>query len=550
MFINFSDLEKTKPRVLIVENKPSTRVANQSLLMEWGYEPVLAMGAGASLIADAKRQAEEKRCSLALIDLRILDDDDEQDTSGLTLAEEMSDKLYPIILSGYENFNAIIKMLKELQTKKIEIGFVKKTEGPFALKTTLDEEAAKATASKRKLIFENLEILDEILKSPFGKNITEYPDQLVDVFARLFPNAKKLRLEKLDLRPASSNVSTVPRPNSVVLKVYEENYEPFVVKLARSEKIIKEVKNYTNHIHRRLTGYFSARLERDASLWDIGGAAYSYVGEFDVTTFSRFYEEKTSPEIDECLGAFFTRIWGRHYEQAHDEVNVSLFNLYSQVWDNWYEKRKDDFFRTRFKGSNLLGAERSIPEPIQWFKEKIATPSNDVSIVEKTRVGVTHGDLHGDNLLVDTQKNVWVIDFERCGEGHILQDFIELEADIFNRLEEHNENFPAYLEMCDTILKQEQIQGFDESEIASEDPRIEKALKTISKLRALARQHTKITDAREYLYGLLFNMMFRAAMIYKTDPQKNERPLLLAGLICNRLDHWGRPWPPIEQDLS
>ncbi len=73
--------------------------------------------------------------------------------------------------------------------------------------------------------------------------------------------------------------------------------------------------------------------------------------------------------------------------------------------------------------------------------------------LKKTRVAITHGDLHGDNLLVDNQKNVWVIDFERCGEGHILQDFIELEADIFNRLEEHNDNFSAYLKMCFTILK-------------------------------------------------------------------------------------------------
>ena len=71
--------------------------------MDLGYEPVMAMGAGNSLLANAKRKAQEKHCVLALIDLRLMDDDDEQDTSGLILAEEMGDKLRPIILSSYEN---------------------------------------------------------------------------------------------------------------------------------------------------------------------------------------------------------------------------------------------------------------------------------------------------------------------------------------------------------------------------------------------------------------------------------------------------------------
>ncbi len=538
MYNNFSDPKKNKPRILIVENDPKARISYQTLLMYWDYEPILAMGAGASLLADARKKAQEMRCALAMIDLRLIDDYNEQDTSGLKLAEELGDHLLPIILSGHENPSVLRKLLQ----KHTDINFISKNDSRDSIEEILDAEAAKVTAAKRKLIFENPEVLEEIAQSPLGKNTGDYPDQIADVFARLFPKAEKLRFEKLELRPASSNISTVPRPNSVVLKVHEGSFEPFVVKLARSEKIKKEVDNYNNYIHRRLTGYFSARLERSATHWDIGGAAYSYVGEFDVTTFSRFYEEKTVPEIEECLSSFFGRIWGRHYEQAHEELNISLFKLYSQVWGNWYEKRKDDFFTTRFNGATPLLQGVSLPEPIQWFKEKIANPSNDMSFVEKTYVAITHGDLHGDNLLVDNQKNVWVIDFERCGEGHILQDFIELEADIFNRLEEHNENFSAYLKMCFTILKQKQVQGFESIETESEDPRIEKALKTISKLRSLARQHTKITDAREYLYGLLFNMMFRAAMIHKTNPRKNQRPLLLASLICDRLDHWDDTW--------
>lgn len=542
MYNNFFDPTKNKPRILIVDNDPKARISYQSLLMYWEFEPILAMGAGAGLLADARKKAKEACCSLALIDLRLIDEYNEQDTSGLQLAEELGDYLLPIILSGHQNINVLRKLLQ----KHIEINFISKQDSRESIEETLNSEAAKVTAAKRNLIFENPEVLDEIALTALGKHTGNYPDQIADVFARLFPRASRLRFEKLELRPASSNISTVPRPNSVVLKVHEGSLEPYVVKLARTEKIKKEITNYHNHIHRRLTGNFSAHLERSASHWDIGGAAYSYVGDFDVTTFSRFYEERSPSEIEECLTTFFGRLWGKHYENARDESNVSLFKLYTNVWDNWYEKRKNDFFKTRFKDTNIPGIKLNTPEPIQWFQEKIANPAHDTSLMDKVRIAVTHGDLHGDNLLVDSQKIVWVIDFERCGEGHILQDFIELEADIFNRLEEHNENLPAYFKMCATILKQKQIQGFS-TETASEDPRIEKALRTISKLRELANQHTKLTDAREYLLGLLFNMMFRAAMIYKTNPAKNHRPLLLASLICDRLDHWDSTWPLAEQ---
>ena len=546
MYIDFSNIEKFKPRILIVDNNPTARIANQSLLLDLGYEPIIAMGSGNSLLADAKRKAQEKRCSLALIDLRLMDDDDDQDTSGLILAEEMGDKLRPIILSGYENPNVLRKMLQ----RHTEIGFISKMDNRDIFQDTLDTEAAKVTAAKRKLIFENPEALDEIAKSPLGQHANEYPDQIADVFARLFPKAKKLRLEKLELRLASSKISTVPRPTSVVMKVYEEDFEPVVVKLARAEKIEVEVTNYNTHIHRRMTGYFSARLERSSVLWDIGGAAYSYVGEFDVKTFSRYYEEKTTADIEECLTSFFGRLWGKHYEQARNETNVSLFKLYSKVWDNWYEKRKMDYFTEDFNGSNALSEKIHTPEPIKWFKEKIAESPNDISTVDTTRIAITHGDLHGDNLLVDSQRNIWVIDFERCGEGHILQDFVELEADIFNRLEEHNADLAAYFKMCFTVLKQKNIQRFDTLECTSADPRIEKALRTISTLRSLAAQHTKIRDAREYLYGLLFNMIFRASMIHKSGLKNNQRSLWIASLICHRLDHWDDAcWPPAEFDL-
>jgi hypothetical protein len=331
------------------------------------------------------------------------------------------------------------------------------------------------------------------------------------------------------------------------LKVHEADFEPYVVKLARAEKIQKEVNSYNQYISRRLTGSFAARLERNALHWDIGAASYSYIGDFDVKTFSRYYEEKPIQDIEEGLRNFFKGVWYKHYDHAREEHNISLFDLYSKVWGEWYEKRVKPFYPSNRTNLDKVYQGLAVPEPIDWFRKKIAENPDDFSRINKTRIAVTHGDLHGDNLLIDSKKLAWVIDFERCGEGHILQDFIELEADIFNRLEARNTNLLAYLKMCLIILKQKNIQAFPKSEIAFDDVRTKKALETISILRELAHQSTGISDAREYLLGLLFNTIFRATIVEGSPPQKNQsRALVLAGIICHRLDHWDDPWPPPE----
>ncbi|NOH04487.1 MAG: phosphotransferase [Chloroflexi bacterium] len=551
----FTNINSIKPRLLLVENDPIARVSYQALLLEWGYEPVLAMGLGSALQKNAKELAAQKRCTLALIDLRLVDDDDEQDTTGLALAEEMKPNLHPIILSGHEDR----RFLKDMLRYHKDIPFVGKQDRREELQRILNQEAAKVSAAKRSLVFEQTDVLSEFLESDFVKEVGEFSDQIVDVLAQLFPTASMLRFEKLSLSKESSEVSSAIRPNSIVLKVHEDSLEPCIVKLARAGKIQQEVKRYYQFISRKLTGNFNAQLIEHAILWDVGGAAYSFVSGQGTRTFTNFYKERSIDDIKEVLRSFFCDIWSKYYsvskpkdeEEEKEEPTKSLFDLYLQTWgQDWYEKWVKELFSKDLRRAESVLNAYHLPHPLEWLRNKVAETLLDASKTTPLRVAVTHGDLHGDNLLVDDRKNVWVIDFERCGEGHALQDFIELEADILNRLLGNNVNPPAYFKMCMTIFKQGKIQEFHESETISSDANVEKALKTISFLRGLALQCTGITDAREYLFGLLFNTIFQAALVCKEGLQKSERPLLLAGFICHRLDQWDQPWPPENWNLS
>ena len=150
-------------------------------------------------------------------------------------------------------------------------------------------------------------------------------------------------------------------------------------------------------------------------------------------------------------------------------------------------------------------------------------------------------------MLIDENNIAWVIDFERTGEGHALQDFVELESDIINRLKCSKENFPAFYQLCMLITGQKEIQLLDKSEVISTDQEMQKALETISSIRLLARESTNISNFQEYLFGLLFNTIFRAT-ITPDDPltDHQKRALMLASIICHRLDYWDMPWPPEE----
>jgi CheY-like chemotaxis protein len=536
------NLQDIKPRILLVDNDPDVCDSYEALLKEWGYTPILATGRGSSLKEDARKKAEECRCSLALVDLRLIDDDDEEDMSGAEFAKSLKSLLHPIILTGTEDPATLRKLLQDYK----EIPYLGKQDRRDEFHTRLDAEAVKVSASRRQIEFIQTELLDEFLKSDLIKGTKEYADQIADILVRLFPDAKTLRFEKVS-GWGETEVSSAVRPNSIVLKVYEDGLEPCLVKLARAKKVQHEVNSYYEFIGRKLTGSFSAQLLQKAIAWDIGGAAYTFISGNGTRTFSAYYKDQSIENIKDVLGSFFNGMWGKYYHQATPEKK-SLFDLYTEVWgQDWYEKCANEVSVSSLsnEGLNVISQKFGLPNPIEWLNNRI----KENELVFDTKTAITHGDLHGDNLMVDDRKNVWVIDFERCGRGHILQDFIELEADVLNRLLGHPANMHTYLKMCMTVFKPTTINSFQDTDVSSEDAEIEKALKTISIIRGIAAQCTNIQDAREHLYGLLFNMIFRAQLLQKTDRPKSAYPLLTAGIICHRLEHWDQSWHPIEWNI-
>lgn len=544
------DLKIIPSRVLIVDNEKRTVDLYKQFMDIWGYSAIIAEGTGNALIEDAKFKAKEFRCQLALVDMRLVDNFDEDDTSGLDLIKEIRPAA-TIIVSGY----GTLQLALEIVLNRGAVDFFEKSDNPAILKDKIDGVAKKICASHKQTSIGPSQILTSAVSTLFDLNIpVEYRDQINDVFARLFPDAVSLRLEKMNSSIVSSDYSTVPRPRSVILRVYEDDLQPVIVKMARRSKVNKEIERFNKYIKGRLVGKYNPTLDGHADLWDIGGIKLSNVGTIE-ETFANFISTQSIKKIQQSLEHFFLQTWSDHYKKAKDQSNISLFSLYCEVWDRDWYKRASDF--TLPNPSNEMGIALwqniHARNPLDWLKSIAENEGkeSDPSIVNETRTAVTHGDLHGDNLLIDDSQHGWVVDFERSGEGHALQDFIELESDIITRIACAREEFPAFYHFCMTIASAHSIDELPRDHPSLANNETQKLLDTIAVIRRLAVQCTKITDARQYLLGLYFNTIFRATIISREQHRTSElRAWMLASILCHRLSHWDDSWPPKEwEDL-
>ena len=531
--------EAGKPRLLVVDNDLEDSQQLADLLLRWGYQPFVISGLGTDLLANAAAAVQRHRCHLALVDMHLLDDTDPDDRSGLDLMPQLRPAL-TIMTSG-----SVSPMAAAESIRQGAQAFIGKEEDPKRLRATLDQIAPRACASRRQLKIYPHGLSEQLVPYFFPDDRLTPHDEVNDVLAGLFPEARLLQVEIME-GTVVPDPTRVPRPRNRVLVVRQENRLPEVVKLARSSKIAKEVERYNEFVRGNLVGSFYSPLIQHHVLWDLGGAVYPYLGGKDVHPFPTFFASYFPNEIEEALRRFFTRTWSKLYEERKTDEALNVFEAYNRVWDpDWYQRLTG--------ATSVLPAEVDamqhwptidVPEPINWLRTCIESGRE----MPTTALAVTHGDLHGDNMLVDDNRQIWVVDFERTGWGPILQDFIELESDIINRLADIND-FPGFYRLCIWAAREKHLDDLPVP-FSLPNQRLEKTYRVIRTLRRLANEVTRERDARPYLWGLVFNALFRASLVLKDENALIQRPpnlmrsLMFASILAHRLDHWDEPWPP------
>jgi len=119
----------TKATILFADNHPDFSKARVEMLEAEEYHVIVATNP-----TEARRLLQKNNIDLAILDIRLLDDDDEKDTSGLTIAKEVAPSVPKIILTDYPSVDAVREALKpQLHGLPPAVDFLEKKAGPEAM---------------------------------------------------------------------------------------------------------------------------------------------------------------------------------------------------------------------------------------------------------------------------------------------------------------------------------------------------------------------------------------------------------------------------------
>jgi ActR/RegA family two-component response regulator len=531
------------PRVLIVDDDLSERETTKRNLQPLKYELYVAEGTGSALLEDARRKVRELRCHVAVVDMRLLDPD-RDDRSGLDLMPQLAPAKC-VVLTAYPSHEVAVQALRQAGA----FDFLNKADGPQRLRETV-EEAVKTECNCWLSIHWPEGWSPQRVVKDLGLHDAGAPqDEPLCLLGRLFSGAAQIVLETIE---GQVRTPTAPsrRARSVVLKARERREgvfsydEPVVVKIAPQQSVVREVKNYDTFVRGRIPNYQWTRLERDRQTWDLGGIVYTFMGSSvdQMKRFDQYYRlEQESSRILRVLHELFRTTFRNWFESAPSPSVREIFSLYVETLGldvrlQEYPNRKERIV--------LPGLPFEVRNPIVWAEKHARA-----SALPDVRMCTTHGDLHAGNVLVDERGEPWLIGFEWTGEGHILGDAVELEADIkFRLLELHPSDETHLTYALEVSLLQPESATDDLQPAAIEmqnHPEFHKAISVVTGLRRVLHEVTGFQDMREYYWALLCASLDMATDEHLLKSMR-DRALLSAALICERLARWREPWPPQE----
>lgn len=114
-------------KILVVDNDPAYRES----LVEDVLKPEGFVVFQASSPEEARHFLEDELIHLALVDIRLVNDDDPNDRSGLHLCEQMEPTVARIIVTGFPDWQLVRDALKPTRGRhRVADGFIYKPEGP------------------------------------------------------------------------------------------------------------------------------------------------------------------------------------------------------------------------------------------------------------------------------------------------------------------------------------------------------------------------------------------------------------------------------------
>lgn len=511
-------------RILVVENDPQTRSDHVFNLNRWGYQVFAAEGEGPALLDHARQLARQARCQLALVDMRLLSDDDRFDISGLELAPDLQ-PTRSIIVTGFADKPVYARLAQE----KGVLAIYGKEDGPAELRMAIRD--ALNEIGYRDVNIEWREGLTptQIAEAIDPLNAALLTDEVEYLLRQLFPSASQIMLSRYD-----DFEQMFPSQHLSLLVQSDSLSRPALLKIGLKAEIQDEVQNYKEYLRDRFSLQF-AEIQNHFVLWDLGGLVYrSDYAVHGVCTLASMFNEAASDGVISLIKEVFQVLgYWQHDQQPLDDP---LFKVYLGEYEEKLASLAED-------GDTFLvpGYEIPLPSPVLW-----ALRHREQSRFIGARAAVTHGNLHADSILVQNQTSPWLINFERIAYGHNLRDFVALETDILLRLLIDVE-LSIFLELAVVVAQTEVAPGgtMPVTLRVYANTQTRKAVEAIQAIRRFANKYTGRYDPQEYAWSVLLTTLAYLANI-SSDYPGYQRAQLFGAILCLQLETEGKSarWPP------
>lgn len=500
--------------ILFVDNDPDFLATRAEFLERAGYQVTKATN-----LADAEKHLREGLIHLAIIDIRMMDDDDEKDVSGMTLINaDFARAITKIVLTSF-NTPLVRDLVRAAQPgQPLIIDVIEKGEGPATLIEAVNEAITRHVRINWDLVidwkardhFSLVKLIDPELE---GERLLNRAEEFKYLLCRLFYEKDQIRIQRL--------LWQQPGRVALIIIAFKKgmHQESFVVVCGQNAILNQEMGSFKEFAP-DAPSETGTKLSAAEETPHFSANAYTFA-RMDlehVKSLNELYHIATPKLFKETLTTLFQRTLAEWHQDRPTYVESSLELLYQHRLQLPDIAASHIYFEERVRAIEKHALEHSlriehVGDRVSFILgEKEFSFSNPLLLLlshrneaDGTLIVNVPGNLTGENILVDEASHAWLTDFATAGQAPIFWNYVALEAVIrFDWTDTHS--FLRRKELEDCLIHGE----LTKPDIRSLEPEMKKPAQAIVGLRKLASR-VAIQNVADYQLGIFYQASRRLA---------------------------------------